>query len=110
MISRVKVNLPSRHPSLIRQLRKGQAGTQASGEYVEVVTEAMPPAGTADVREARRPFLATRRRAYFNTAAVGPAGQAADGIPRVRWEWADTGLDYRYGKQAAVTGTKRDPR
>ncbi len=58
--------------------------------------------GISDVREARRLFPATAARAYFNTAAVGLASRRlADAYHAFVDEWADTGLDYRRGEQAA---------
>ena len=62
----------------------------------------MSSAGTADVREARRLFPAAAARTYFNTAAVGLASRRlADAYHTFVDEWADTGLDYRRGEQAA---------
>ena len=56
----------------------------------------------ADVREGRRLFPATAARAYFNTAAVGLASRRlADAYHAFVDEWANTGLDYRRGEQAA---------
>ena len=59
-------------------------------------------AGTSDIREARRLFPATAGRAYFNTAAVGLASRRlADACHAFVEEWANAGLDYRRGEQAA---------
>jgi selenocysteine lyase/cysteine desulfurase len=69
--------------------------------------ESVPSAGAAvrgmaDVREGRRLFPATAARAYFNTAAVGLASRRlAEAYHAFVDEWADTGLDYRRGEQAA---------
>ena len=98
---------------MISQRPGAGSGGRAYGVYVEMVTEAMPTAGTAaagpaDVREARRMFPATAGRAYFNTAAVGLASQRlADAYHAFVEEWADTGLT-----TAAWSGplTTHDPR
>jgi len=57
----------------------GQVGRQASSGYAEVATEAPPAAGTAMDTDRGRlwgtpPVPGDRRRAYFSTTAVGPAG------------------------------------
>jgi cysteine desulfurase / selenocysteine lyase len=66
------------------------------------VTDPVPAAHAADIREARRLFPATAGRAYFNTAAVGLASRRlADTYHEFIDEWAATGLDYSRGEQAA---------
>ena len=70
--------------------------------YVEVVTEPVPAARTADIGDARRLFPATADRAYFNTAAVGLASRRlADTYHEFIDVWTATGLDSARGEQAA---------
>ncbi len=66
------------------------------------MTDWVPAAQTAGIREARRQFPATAGRAYFNTAAVGLASlRLADAYHEFIDEWATVGLDYGRGEQAA---------
>jgi cysteine desulfurase/selenocysteine lyase len=66
------------------------------------VTDPVPAAQVADIRDARRLFPATAGRAYFNTAAVGLASQRLAGTyHEFIDEWAAAGLDYGRGEQAA---------
>ena len=66
------------------------------------MTDPVPAAQVADIRDARRLFPATAGRAYFNTAAVGLASQRLAGTyHEFIDEWAAAGLDYGRGEQAA---------
>ena len=79
---------------------RGKQGHSAG--YVEVVTDPVPAARTADICDARRLFPATADRVYFNTAAVGLASRRlADTYHEFIDEWTATGFDYSRGEQAA---------
>ena len=78
----------------------GKQGQSAG--YVEVVTDPVPAARTADICDARRLFPATADWVYFNTAAVGLASRRlADAYHEFIDEWTANGLDYSRGERAA---------
>ena len=67
-----------------------------------MVTDPVPAAQAADIRDARRLFPATADRAYLNTAAVGLASRRlAETYYEFIDEWTAAGLDYSRGEQAA---------
>ena len=67
-----------------------------------MVTDPVPAAQAADIRDARCLFPATADRAYLNTAAVGLASRRlAETYHEFIDEWTATGLDYSRGEQAA---------
>jgi len=66
------------------------------------VTDPVPAARAAGIRDARRLFPATAGRAYFSTAVVGLASRhLAETYRAFIDEWAADGLDYSRGERAA---------
>ena len=95
----------SHSPGSARVAPAGQArcaGSRLPRGYVEVVTDPVPAARTAGIRDARRLFPATAGQVYFNTAAVGLASRRlADTYHEFIDEWTATGFDYSRGEEAA---------
>src|SRR5258705_12222612 len=66
------------------------------------MTDPVPAARAAGIRDARRLFPATAGRAYFSTAVVGLASRhLAETYRAFIDEWAADGLDYSRGERAA---------